>query len=489
MPDEALTGIDDAITRGTRRRHRPRVTVRRIVAPTPVERDTGPVSAVSEETERDSQLITVFLVLQFLSGIALFVPGAQVLRGYVRALPYLASLLPLGYYLGRPDRTRMASAGFLVSALLLLTLNLLHPTTQLTAGIGQCVFQLAIVAPMFWAAKVVRSPRQLERILVITFLFNLAGAVMGLLQVYDPDRFLPAQFSQQLNEDYLSSLSYLGAGDRLITRPPGLSDVPGGAAVSGGLAALLGLCLTFRTRRSMLAPAFLAASAVGLAVIYLTQARSTLLMTIGAAVALTTVTIRRGHFKRATWLIGAGAALVIVSFLWASSLGGSAVDARFLDLRERGALSVYQENRGNFLAYTVGEMLDKYPLGAGVGRWGMMNAYLGDPRAFGAEPIHVEIQLTGWLLDGGVLMWLLYGSAILSAMYAVFRITAAHRADLADAATSVLAVGVFVVGMSFSGPAFNTQLGVLFWFLIAATRGASIEPEPHDAAIEGSDPT
>ena len=62
---------------------------------------------------------------------------------------------------------------------------------------------------------------------------------------------------------------------------------------------------------------------------------------------------------------------------------------------------------------TVGELLSEFPLGAGVGRWGMMNVYFGNPAAFRAAPIYVEIQLTGWLIDGGIPMWLLYGGAVL----------------------------------------------------------------------------
>ena len=36
-------------------------------------------------------------------------------------------------------------------------------------------------------------------------------------------------------------------------------------------------------------------------------------------------------------------ALLMASFLWASSLGGEAVDSRFLNLRGQGALTVYQQ--------------------------------------------------------------------------------------------------------------------------------------------------
>ena len=35
----------------------------------------------------------------------------------------------------------------------------------------------------------------------------------------------------------------------------------------------------------------------------------------------------------------------------------------------------------------------EFPLGAGLGRWGMMHVYFGDPTLWQAPPIHVEVQL------------------------------------------------------------------------------------------------
>jgi len=164
--------------------------------------------------------------------------------------------------------------------------------------------------------------------------------------------------------------------------------------------------------------------------------------------------------------------LVVTSFMWASSLGGASVDNRFRDLQGRGALQAYQANRGTFLAYTTGDLLNEFPLGAGVGRWGMMNTYFGNPAEFHSAPIHVEIQLTGWLLDGGVPMWLLYGGGVLLSLWAALRLTAAPDPLLADVALVVFAAQVFILGMAMAGPVFNTQLGILFWSLGSALHGA-----------------
>jgi hypothetical protein len=54
------------------------------------------------------------------------------------------------------------------------------------------------------------------------------------------------------------------------------------------------------------------------------------------------------------------------------------------------------------LKITFRKLLFEYPLGCGVGRWGMMTYYFG---RFDANPnpaVFVEIQPTGWLFDGGI---------------------------------------------------------------------------------------
>jgi hypothetical protein len=115
----------------------------------------------------------------------------------------------------------------LTLALGLLAANLLHPTSQIAAGVAQCVFQATIAAPMFWGWKAVDSAAQLRRLLIVAFVFNTAGAALGVLQVYFPKQFMPPEFSSlgsRLNDMYLESLTYEGIGGERIVRPPGLSD-------------------------------------------------------------------------------------------------------------------------------------------------------------------------------------------------------------------------------------------------------------------------
>jgi hypothetical protein len=95
-------------------------------------------------------------------------------------------------------------------------------------------------------------------------------------------------------------------------------------------------------------------------------------------------------------------ALVVATFTWAVAIGGESTLERLSSLVSDRADAVYQQNRGHFLEDTINVLLPQYPLGAGLGRWGMMNSYFGDKSNPLTQQIWVEIQWTGWLLDGGV---------------------------------------------------------------------------------------
>jgi hypothetical protein len=342
--------------------------------------------------------------------------------------------------------------------------------------VAQCVFQFTIAAPVFWAWKAVRDQQHLLKIVRLVFLLNVLSAGVGALQVYLPDVFLPPQFStlgMQLSDTWVDQLSYEGAGGRTIVRPPGLTDQPGAASIAGTIAAVLGLGLTLLSNGGVNRVLGLGGATLGLFVLYLAQVRSLLLMCVAGFVMMAVLMFRRGRFAAGTWLLAGGATLVLSAFFWAVSVGGEGVGRRFTELAERGAIQTYRENRGHFLSYTLGELLDEYPLGAGVGRWGMMYIYFGDPTDLAAPPIYVEIQPTGWLLDGGVPLWVCYGGAIFAAFATAWRLaTQRFSPPVADLATLVLPVLLTIVGMGLAGPIFNTQIGILFWFLVGSLYGA-----------------
>lgn len=486
MADDLLARLDSAVTAD-----RP---LRQPLPQTVPAGSARPATAPDAPSLRERwPWLTIFLGIQFLWGALLFVPGSQDYRPIVRALPYASALALLAVYGTRTVRARAPGGTLLlVFAIGLLGINLLHPTSQLQAGLAQLAFQMTIAAPMFWAWKGVSGPSQLRRLLWLCLIFNAAGALLGVLQVYDPERFMPPQFSTlglRLNELYVESLTYVGRDGTRIVRPPGLSDQPGGAAASGALAVVLGGGLSLGAANPRALVVTVAAMGVGLAAIYLTQVRSLLLMALAALAVIALVLFRRGQLKTAAGIAVTATLLAAGAFFWARALVGEAVEERFATITEEGALQAYRENRGAFVAHTFGELLDRYPFGAGVGRWGMMQVYFGDPTNLEAQPIYVEIQITGWLLDGGVPMWVLYGGAILFAMIGAYRHARQRRSqELAGVALIVLAAQVLIVGFSWAGPAFNTQLGLFFWFLTSALHGAASGRETNPRVASRASP-
>jgi hypothetical protein len=346
----------------------------------------------------------------------------------------------------------------------------------LTAGIAQVVFQLAIAAPVFWTSRSSINERRLERLIILVFAANFVSALLGLLQVYYPAIFLPPEFSSlafKLNPEFLGGLTYLGSEDRLIIRPPGLTDIPGGAAISGTIAALLGFCFALRREQTQIWKAFFfGSSAIGITVVYLTQVRSMLLMLFGCMLAMAVVRIRQGRILQGTWMIGSAAALLAGSFVWAGTVGGEALEQRYRGIVDSGLLRTYQENRGFFLTHTVSELVFQYPLGAGPGRWGMMSAYFAEPENWRNPALYAEIQLTGWLYDGGVLLWVFYPAALFMAMRYSYRVATDRASALSESAMTVFAIQLLLVGLCFTGPVFNTQLGMMFWLSTAMLYGA-----------------
>jgi len=428
-----------------------------------------------------------FIAMQLLWGVFLFIPGAQAMRTVVRAIPYLVSGGAIIYYFRHATGQKLpSSTNWLTLSFLLLLLNLLHETAHLMAGLAQVVFQACIAAPLFWMPRSVRTEAHIRRLIWIVFVSSAVGAVLGILQVYFPERFLPPEFSvlaRTLNPEMVHAMTYVGADGREIVRPPGLSDMPGGAAVAGMMTMILGLSLGLgRGERWVVRAACLAAAVVGMTALYLTHVRSLTLVAAASVGLFAVMRLRQGRTVEGGLTLAVGLALVVGSYVWALAVGGEAVSDRFSGLANDGVLRVFQDQRGGFIRYTLSELLYEFPLGAGLGRWGMMHVYFGDPTLWQSPPIHVEVQLTGWLLDGGVPLWLLYGGALVLALYYSYR--AAVRAlslVMQDVATIVLCLQLTIVCLCLTGPVFNTQLGILFWAMTGALYGATTGPVEREA--------
>jgi hypothetical protein len=421
----------------------------------------------------------LFIAIQLLWGAVLFLPGAQGYRLYIRALPYVVSGAALVYYFRRATgEPAPASARWLVACFALLTLNLLQSTTHLVAGVGQIVLQICIAAPAFWMSRAVRDEARLEMLVWVFFASSFIGSTMGILQVYFPDLFLPPEFSQlaqTLNPDIVSSLTYVGADGRPIIRPPGLSDIPGGASAAGMMTVILGLTLAAQRQRTWLVKAVcFAGGAIGMTVLFLTHVRALSLLAVASVGVAAVLRFRQGRTAEGTFGIVAGVGLLACAYVWAVSVGGEAVAGRFLGLLDGGLLRTFEENRGSVLRYTMAELLYDFPLGAGLGRWGMMQVLFGDSTMWQAPPIHVEVQPTGWLLDGGLPLLVLYAGALTSALVYSYRIVVkAPAVRLRDLAAVLLCAQLAIVTLCLAGPAFNTQLGIQFWALTGALFGAT----------------
>src|SRR5262245_20062482 len=219
-----------------------------------------------------------FLAMLLLGNVLLFIPGAQSYRTIVRAMPYVLSGASLIYYFRQSGERLPDSAKWLLLSFVLLLLNLLHETAHMMAGAAQIVFQICISAPAFWMARSIRSEAQMRRVIWVVFLGSAIGSAVGVLQVYFPERFMPPEFSvlaRSLNPEIVHSLTYVGADGREIVRPPGLSDLPGGAAVAGMMTMVLGLALALgRNERWFVRTVCAAAAVVGMTALYLTHVRS-----------------------------------------------------------------------------------------------------------------------------------------------------------------------------------------------------------------------
>ena len=421
--------------------------------------------------------LEVFVLVQVLWGALLFVPGSQAYRIYIRAFPYVASLVALiACSRSSGADSRVPGTPWVIAAFATLIVGLVHPSTWLMAGAAQVVFQLSIAAPVFWAARVWMTKARLERLLKLVFGANLLSAGLGLLQVYYPATFMPPEFSQlalRMNADVVGSLTYIGAAGREIVRPPGLSDLPGGAAIAGTVTALLGFGLGMSPREPYLRRyLYLGTAIVGITVVYLTQVRSMLVMICLCMLALSAVRLRQGRIVESGWIAASAAGLIAAAFVWAVTVGGASVAERFSAILDIGLARSYQENRGIFLSYTVNELVWEYPFGAGVGRWGMMSAYFGEPENWRVPALWAEIQPTGWLYDGGVLLWLFYGGAIAVSAAYTFRAASDRDSDTSDLATMIFSIQMLVIGLCFTGPVFNTQMGIMYWLLTAGVYGA-----------------
>jgi hypothetical protein len=425
-------------------------------------------------------LAEFFIISQTAIPALLYLPGTQPIRFYVRVASFAISIgLLVWWALGNAKTSRPHPAQpWLLAAMVYVAAMILHPFTSSTlGGVAQVVLYVSVIAPVFWASAVVRSPDHLARLMTLLLVCNGINATVGVLQVYDPDRWMPQEMSRLVTESAfgLGAVSYRGPNG-LIVRPPGLFDNPGAVAGPAMYAALLGL--VFATSASALWKRALAlgGSFAGVAAIYLSQVRvSLVVLAIMLATYVVVLTLHRRVQRAAVvGLISAG--LLVATFTFAVSLGGVSIIERTLTLFEQDPLSLYSASRGGQLVYTFDDLVSTYPLGAGLGRWGMIAGYFGSGNL---PPLWAEIQVAGWAIDGGIPLLLLGVAAPVIALMAQWRLAMSDaNAKVRACAAIVLAANLGTAALMFSFTPFVTQIGLQFWFLAGAVQAVASRASP-----------
>lgn len=444
--------------------------------------DAEPEPDLDRESWWPSGLLEWFALGQTALPALLFLPGNQSVRFAIRASAFLASLAALGYWWmkGRPRmRVRHPGSRWLIIVTLILVVMLLHPDTpSVAAGVGQLTVYLAVMAPLFWVPAFVTDRRTLIRVLAVLLVCNGINSVVGVLQVYDADRWMPRDFSSAyvMNRNLMGTALYVGPNGRLIVRPPGLYDTPGAVCGAGTVASLLGIIFCLQRMKWWKRAVALGFAGAGLAAIYLSHVRSSFVVVLAMLLAYISLLVLQKQLKRAFATMTVAVALVSVSLMGSIVLGGATIAQRFATFLEESPTELYYNSRGNQVSNAVNVLLAEYPAGAGLGRWGVGAVSFDVPVS---KRLPAEVQPAAWLLDGGIFLFLAYTAALIATIRFEFRIVSRLRDPndrLWGAAVVAANVGVLVLVLTFVP--FATQVGLQFWFLEGLLHGA-MTMKPH----------
>jgi len=408
-----------------------------------------------------------FAVLHIAFQLLLLIPELSSVRVVVRVAAFGISL---GFLLlvhdERPWRTPLSACAF--SILAVLGLEFFHPEgSGLLAAFAAVGLNLAILAPIFWVPRTGTTPAHARALVTILWLFYTLSSVLGVLQAYFPGRFQPplSAVLAAHGSTRLAALEIVLASGERVFRPMGLTDSPGGAASAGLYAVLLGtgmlLSPTFRGARPLAVGSMLC----GLMCLYLCQIRSLVVMAGVCVITLLALLLISGRISKLVGLLGAVGAIIPGAFALALAVGGKAMTDRLTTLIESDPGTVYYSHRGHFLEATLFHDLPLYPLGAGLGRYGMVHSYFGNA----TDGLWVEIQWTAWLFDGGLALICLYLGAILLVSWGCLRV-ALGRSGSAEPWLSawgavIVAYNVGALAVCFNYALFEGTGGVEFWVL------------------------
>ena len=421
----------------------------------------------------------VFIISQTALPALLYLPGSQAFRLPIRFSAFAISLAAFAWYQveSTTQAPRSKMQPWVAAIMALLAVMLFHPeTTSLVGGIAHMAVYFSVLAPLFWAPEFVKSPEQLARLLWLLLFCSGANAVVGVLQVYDPARWLPAEFSRIVTSNRTPSarsryIGAHGAADRPAAgtvrharrrRRPG--DVRGAARAG----------LRGQRHSDVAARDFARGRGRGVRG-HLSEpgSRQPRRHRRDDGDLLPGVRCARGARRAARSSAFSRAASWSRACRSRSRWAGTGISDRVNSLFVSDPFSVYQGARGSQLSYTFFDLLFQYPLGAGLGRWGMAAGYFGSNNS-NSPGIWAEIQFTGWMIDGGALMVAIYvGSLLIDDAQSV--------ADCAGDAVSaprvcgavILAAGLGPFLMIVSFTPFVAQIGIRYWFLAGALHGVA----------------
>ena len=451
--------------------------------------ETGLFDEIGEEGTGDgpvrkagwmpSGFVEWFAVGQTLLPAMLFLPGSQAYRLPIRTGAYAVSLAAFAMWWfdrGGRVRGRHPATGWIIATMLWLCSMMIHPDTGPLVGVAQIALYWAILSPVFWAGAYVYNRQRLVRALVVLLVCNGINSIVGVMQVYDPDRWMPRQLSAvylgQGGDMMLASSTFIGLNGRVMVRPPGLFDAAGAVAGAAMVATILGLIFCLEPMAWWKRVVSLGLALAGMSALYLSHVRAAFVMTVGMMVAYFALMIFQNQKKRVFGFGVLSVGLVVVGLSVATTLGGDSIAVRFKTLLEGDPRDLYYQSRGIQVKSAMTELVDEYPFGAGLGRWGMLSFYFGEsgPQSRG---LFAEVQPNAWMLDGGVPLVGLYALVLIVTILGDLKLIRS-LADPEDRllATIVVAANVGTIGLVFTFVPFGTAVGMQFWFLEGMLRGA-----------------
>jgi hypothetical protein len=404
-----------------------------------------------------------YLLTQTACQVALLIPGIGGFRPILRSAAFGMSLVILAVTT-RPPLARHPVRLALWTVLIILGLSALNPDSGGLAAFASFCMQLAILAPVFWVARLRCGEKDLERLLILMWGLSTANAFVGLLQVSFPGRF-QAPISEFARSN-LGALMIQTASGAWIPRPMGLTDTPGGAAAGGLYATLLGLGIAIMRPFRFARVAAAGSAIIGMSCLYLCQIRSLVVMLAICLLGVLVLFALAGRVSRFAFTAVAAVLFALAGLAGAVSLGGPTTLLRFEALVSADPRTAYQVSRGEYLDYAFETMLPKYPLGAGLGRWGQMANYFGSGTE---ETFSAEVQWLAWVIDGGFPLLIAYPLALLIVIWNATRLALRRSTPgLEGWATVIAGYSLGSLALTFSYPIFMSAIGLEFWLVNAA---------------------